>query len=74
MKLVPHLIHLPHIASTKDLLFGFCFPFVCSVLLVFPSMRKDKMQLYSIILVLGKYFALATFIFSLKISVSRLFW
>ena len=41
---------------------------------VFTSMRKDKMQLYSIILVLGKYFALVTFILSLKISGSRLFW
>ena len=63
--LVPHLIHLPHIASTRDLLFG---------LLVFTSMRKDKMQLYSIIFVLGEYFALVTFILSLKISGSKLFW
>ena len=64
--LVPHLIHLPHIASTRDLLlFG---------VLVFTSMRKDKMQLYSIILVLGEYFALVTFILSLKISGNRLFW
>ena len=63
--LVPHLIHLPHIASTRDRLFG---------VLVFTSMRKDRMQLYSIILVLGEYFALPTFILSLKISSSKLFW
>ena len=63
--LVPHLIHLPHIASTRDLLFG---------VLVFTSMRKDKMQLYSIILVLGEYFALLTFILTFKISGSKLFW
>ena len=62
---MPHLIHLPHIASTRDLLFG---------VLVFTSMRKDRMQLYSIILVLGEYFALPTFILSLKISGSKLFW
>ena len=54
-----------HIASKGDLLFG---------VQVFTSMRKDKMQLYSIILVLGKYFPLVTFILSLKRSGSRLFW
>ena len=62
---MPHLIHLPHIASARDLVFG---------VLVFTSMRKDKMQLYSIILVLGEYVALLTFILSLKISGSKLFW
>ena len=64
--LVPHLIHLPHIASTRDRLFG--------VLMVFTSMRKERMQLYSIILVLGEYFPLPTFILSLKISGNKLFW
>ena len=62
---MPHLIRLPHIASARDLLFG---------VLVFTSMRKDKMQLYSIIVVLGEYFALLTFIISLKIFGSKLFW
>ena len=65
---MPHLGATPYpsfsFTSTRDLLFG---------VLVFPSMRKDKMQLYSVILVLGKYFALITFILSLKIFGSRLF-